>query len=409
MTANAIGVSGVVLCSDYGLSSGPHLLTLNLTGIGTYTPASGVPNRLWIDEINYNPTSSVAMDKVPAFKYSSGWEPYSVSPSIETTRQTNASVTFPFEGVSVAYYSSSIDDNSTVAINATYSIDGQPPVSFSIIDNSSAPLFNVAGLSGGQHTLTVTNQGNSTTMALVLFYLIVKNTLSTSSSTTSSVSSTSPGKPPSVSAPSGSGLPSTSSRSPSATGSNGSHKLNYVGAIVGAVIGVIALAILCIIFFLRHRKRAASRNRISIFDAELWYSDYPSIPPSVPRPFPLQSTQGLGQQSPQVDMPRRTQNTVKPIPFLQQQYQRTITSIKARGRGGGTQAPTAQQRALGPASPPIQSSSMRKVPARQNRPPSEIVVTHEDSGLRLPQPEQEAPEHESPPPRIVELPPTYTP
>ncbi|KAF8971461.1 hypothetical protein BDZ97DRAFT_1242483 [Flammula alnicola] len=62
-----VGTNGNPLCIHSGLSSGPHLLTINLTGIGTYTPApgaSGAPNRFWVDEVNYAPTSSVAMDEV---------------------------------------------------------------------------------------------------------------------------------------------------------------------------------------------------------------------------------------------------------------------------------------------------------------------------------------------------------
>lgn len=105
-----VGTNDNPLCIDSELSDSTHVLTFNLSGIGTYTPApgaNGATNGVWVDEIIYTPSTSVAMDTVPAvvvlpgdsqINYSAGWEADS-NDGAQITQQQNASVTFTFQGM----------------------------------------------------------------------------------------------------------------------------------------------------------------------------------------------------------------------------------------------------------------------------------------------------------------------
>lgn len=110
LDSGIVGTNDNPLCIDSLLSDSTHVLTFNLSGIGTYTPApgaNGAANRVWLDEIVYTPSSSVAIDTVPAIiifsgdpklNYSTGWQADS-SGGAQITSQQNASVTFTFQGM----------------------------------------------------------------------------------------------------------------------------------------------------------------------------------------------------------------------------------------------------------------------------------------------------------------------
>ena len=162
-------------------------------------------------------------------------------------------------GVSLSWYGFIPVELPHTPSSATYSIDGETPISFLLKGlpvNSGIPFyyqkfFETAQLSPTSHTLKVVYEGNNST-PLTLDYLIIQN--GTSSSTTTS-------------------LPTSTGNTVSATSTpNGSIP---VGPIVGGVIGGLALVVFAILGFFLLRRRQKRDTQEEIFAS----SD------STPRPF----------------------------------------------------------------------------------------------------------------------------
>ncbi|KAF8816837.1 hypothetical protein BYT27DRAFT_7076418 [Phlegmacium glaucopus] len=220
-----------IFCEQDTLLDGPHTITVNVTVLKNQT--------FWIDKIQYVPSPNVSLDQAvivvdnsdPQLQYGPGWRVWYYA---NITTMTGSTFTFNFIGVSLGWYGPLIPDFPLVSSPATYSIDGQIPISFLLTGvPASTPaannhkFFETTQLTPGPHTLEVVYEGTDST-PLTLDYLLIQN--GTLPSTTTSVSS----HANSASAP--------------------------VGAIAGGVIGGLALIVLVILGFLllrRHQKRAA--------------------------------------------------------------------------------------------------------------------------------------------------------
>jgi hypothetical protein len=137
-----------------------------------------------------------------------------------------------------------INEISTKASSATYSIDGQPPaITFSVVDfqtgtlPNNTPFFSSGKLTPGQHTLTVLNHGNASSIPLALKYLIVQ---------------------PSAGFENINGMPTTTTPSESDSPTKHSSTVKIIGAVVGVVVGL--LLILGLLLFLRRRRQLRRRT-----------------------------------------------------------------------------------------------------------------------------------------------------
>jgi hypothetical protein len=172
-------------------------------------------------------------------------------------------------GVSLSWYGFIPVELPKGSSPATYSIDEQTPVNFLLKGLPASTtttvynqkFFETAQLTEGPHTLKAVFEGNNST-PLTLDYLIVQN--GTLSSTSASVSSHATSSTP------GSGVSGTSAtlRSPTP-----------VGAIVGGVIGGLALIVFVIFGFLFFRRlhKGAAHRKVSISTPEPF--DYTPLDP----------------------------------------------------------------------------------------------------------------------------------
>ena len=154
-------------------------------------------------------------------------------------------------GVSLSWYGFIPVELPFTPSQATYSIDGETPITFLLKGlpvNSTTTVYNqkffeTAQLSPTSHTLKVVYEGTNST-PLTLDYLIIQN--GTSSSTTTSTTS----------------LPTSTGSTTSATST---PKSVPVGSIVGGVIGGLALIIFAILgfFLLRRRQKRDVQEEVS--------------------------------------------------------------------------------------------------------------------------------------------------
>ena len=154
-------------------------------------------------------------------------------------------------GVSLSWYGFIPVELPFTPSQATYSIDGETPITFLLKGlpvNSTTTVYNqkffeTAQLSPTSHTLKVVYEGTNST-PLTLDYLIIQN--GTSSSTTSSTTSF----------PTSTGSTASSTSTP---------KSAPVGSIVGGVIGGLALIIFAVLgfFLLRRRQKRDVQEEIS--------------------------------------------------------------------------------------------------------------------------------------------------
>ncbi|KAF8801614.1 hypothetical protein BYT27DRAFT_7114517 [Phlegmacium glaucopus] len=398
-------------CSYGSLLDGPHIITVNVT----------VQNQtFWFDNIQYVPSASVPLDQEiilvesqdPQLQYGQGqWQSLADSvPNMNMTLVSGATLNFSFVGVSLSWYGFSPNGlyggSPLAASPATYSIDGQTPISFQLPYEDANSLFQqkffeTAQLPAGPHTLNVVYHGNNST-PLTIQYLIIQN--GTLSSTTTSIS------PHATSSTNGSAVSGTSTPMKSST---------PVGAIVGGVVGGLALTVFIIFGFLllrRHQKRAAEAIAISSTPQPFNYT--PLYPPSTT--LNPSSSGGISHsQAPQIthtgnavtygtkghiygstpslsaspDAIAHTTN-LRPVPPLHKSPLATINSLlptlpPVASRPSPLPLPNESNReaeglaALGPqlrgdAPPdivPMQSNGTRSPPN---------VRLHEDSGIRMP-------------------------
>ncbi|KAF8880149.1 hypothetical protein BD779DRAFT_1099467 [Infundibulicybe gibba] len=231
-----------------------YTLTLNLG-------QTSLPNPLWFDYVTYIPSISVPLGSAtvlvdrldPAIEYVDAVMGVWTRDSLGTSTQGNgSSLVFDFTGTSVSWVGFTPQmPSGRPTSNATYSIDKANPVVFRLPSGSPGEnltnqvFFTSPTLSPGSHSLEVTYKGNSAMPPLTLSYLIVTNNVSETSQppTVSSTATTSTNKP---------SVPTTSINKPSVP--------TPIGAIIGGVIGGIALFCL-VAFFLRRRSRQWKTGR----------------------------------------------------------------------------------------------------------------------------------------------------
>ncbi|KAF8912163.1 hypothetical protein CPB84DRAFT_1841850 [Gymnopilus junonius] len=204
----------------------------------------------WFDYIQYTPSASANLgnsdlsitDTDSQISYGSGWQTHSPG---QITSQTGSTVSFSFTGTSltwVGFYDNSLSLSPTTA---TYSVDGQKPVSFELNGVAAQTsgvqynqvLFQTPQLSAGKHTIQVVYQGNSQTAPLSLEVLEVQggsgntNSGGGSPNTGNTASSTGPSTGPSSSP---SATPTSSGASTATSGGSSQATTNKTGTSTGA-------------------------------------------------------------------------------------------------------------------------------------------------------------------------------
>ena len=189
-----------------------------------------------------------------------------------------------FLGTAISWVGYTQPLSSGTPASSTYSIDGQPPISFPIPvspDNNTyfnQILFKTGELSPGEHKLAVTYTGNTTSAPLALNYFVQEGANSTSSNSSSNATTTSTSVP-SVTSPNSSS--STSNVGTSSSTTNIDRK--PTGAIVGSVIGgVVLISLLLGLFFIRRRnsRRNQALSEKLYIDPSLEVVDPFLAPPS---------------------------------------------------------------------------------------------------------------------------------
>jgi hypothetical protein len=318
---------------------------------------------------------------------------------------------------------------------ATYSVDGSPATTFDIAglpDRSPAlynqHLFVTSDLGSGEHTLTVTHNGPSAPLTLDHLLIDNGNILISGGSTMGDESQDE------VSAA-------------SATATANTKKPLPVGAIAGGAGGGAAFLIilmLVIILLWRKRKRKQRLERVDVlgggvkFPAPIaqvtpfTYSSTPRPPGALNLMAPSQENLTQSSQMPagwgaSLGAPGggyQPINGIQPYPVQQQQQHSYPRDRKVRPlpQSPAQSIPLRQfSSSPGPLSDTSSSSGTPAgVPAagstysanthssaKSASGPSErpqILLHHQDSGIRL-----TAPEPQGPPPQIVDVPPSYTP
>lgn len=227
-------------------------------------------------------------------------------------------------------------------------------------------LFQTGPISLGQHTLQVVYKGSPSTTPLSINGVLVQNGTVTPGSSPIGITSAIPTASDSstVSTP----LPTLSS--------TGAHKhAKHTGIIVGCVIGGVLL-VLVGVFVLWMRKRQAHKIQLRETDIVEPFQEPPSVsqrhpPSSPPLIIPRRNTEEANHSTEPVSN--------GPWKLLSQGSLRIFTSPRTQ-----EQAPLSTE---------------------DDNQPSELLLVHEDSGLRLPV----STAGSSRTPALVELPPTYSP
>ncbi|KAF5372359.1 hypothetical protein D9615_009234 [Tricholomella constricta] len=287
-----------ILCQKSALNDGQHEITVKVTSAGT---------TFWLDYLVFTPSPQVSYDEAvllvenddTSVMYDSSW--VALGANANMTTKKGSQVKFDFIGKSVTWVGFIPTELSHNPGFGSYSVDGGAPVTFKL--NGLPPIktatvynqvfFTTPDLTPGLHSLVVTYNGADEGAAtpLTLDYLYVTNT-----SLPSSSSSPSPSQSPSAGSAStlsprpspssgtisqgaqeqGSGSPVSLSNSPSAgltsslsptpppsSGTNSQEAQEQdsgppVGAIVGGVVGGLALIAL-LLFLLWWRRRQQHR------------------------------------------------------------------------------------------------------------------------------------------------------
>ncbi|KAF8801623.1 hypothetical protein BYT27DRAFT_7245077 [Phlegmacium glaucopus] len=398
-----------VFCNHDSLLDGPHIITVNAT----------VQNQtFWFDNIQYVPSASVPLDQEiilvdnldPQLQYGQGqWEPLSdVVPNLNMTLVSGSTFNFSFIGVSISWYGflpNGVHGITLAASRATYSIDRQTPINFQLPSANrdtdflfQQKWFETAQLPAGPHILNVVYHGNNSSPLTIEYLTIQNGTLPSTTTLLSTTTSVSPHATPSTT---GSSVSGTSTQRKGST---------PVGAIVGGVVGGLALIVFIIFGFLvlrRRQKRAAEAIVISStpqpFDHPPLRPSSTALDPSLPR--------GISHsQSPQIthmgssvtyetkghiygSIPSLTTN-LYPVPPLQQSPLATINPLLSTlppvsSRPSPLTLPSETNReveGLVAFGPQLRCDGPPDMVSMQNngtRSPENLRL-HEDSGIRMP-------------------------
>ncbi|KAJ7342960.1 hypothetical protein DFH08DRAFT_962982 [Mycena albidolilacea] len=224
------------------IANGSHQLVVTQTR----APSDGASGVIFLDYIMFTTTSASVEayfvdDRDPQIKYTPAWRQFGSEGDFQHTSQATSSVgdflSYTFDGKAISFYGGM----TSATTNASITIDGGP-AHFWVPPTSASQTNNLAYSSGdlipGTHTLVVTAENDQPVWAD--YFLVTPNP---------------PGSVNPSSSASGSGTSSTSSPSASIT-SPPSHKSTPIGAIVGPIVGVLALIALAVaVFFCRRRRR----------------------------------------------------------------------------------------------------------------------------------------------------------
>ncbi|KAJ6481871.1 hypothetical protein C8R45DRAFT_1003328 [Mycena sanguinolenta] len=415
------------LCDTSGLSSGFHILTINVQ-------SNGQP--FYLDQIIYTPLPTVEYDVAvveytntdPAVSFGTGWQEWGVQ---NVTQTTGAQVALNFHGTQASLYGyvpKELPHNSTTG---SYTIDGGPAIAFTLsgLTAQSATVYNnlffqTNTLTSASHNLVVTYAGDTTKTPLAVGSFYVTNT-----------SAPSPSNSPTSSAP---GNPAQSDST-----SNMKTKSSPVGAIAGGIVGclaVLAIAIGLVFWCRRRRSRqvdsiqhtAANPFGMSATDtfpsslpsAQYSYASVPATYGSsqylqpetlgspVPQPQQLQSTtmttaypyappissssasQLAADGRPSTSIPPSTSHahtlsnssanlsgTGSVHNAATGQYPTPASSVPSEG--GGSVLSRKRERELATSAALATPSQMPLTPQRGERSRPTLVQQHQDSGIRL--------------------------
>ncbi|KAJ7044242.1 hypothetical protein C8F04DRAFT_1228640 [Mycena alexandri] len=238
-----------VLCDQPQIAAGSHELTVKVQSKGrafyldylVYTP---LPNATFNSAVLIYPNTD------PSVSYGEGWSTFGGE---NGTNVKDAQVALNFHGTSASLYGFVPTELAHNATWATYSIDGDIPVNFTLegLPSPNSPtnynvlLFTTPTIPNTEHNLVVSYGGDSQHTPLVVgdFYVATASSATSNSSSSNSSSGPSP--------------------SPSSSLVSSTSKHSRVGAIVGGLLG--ALAILALLaglalFCQRRSRRAADGN-----------------------------------------------------------------------------------------------------------------------------------------------------
>ncbi|KAK6977478.1 hypothetical protein R3P38DRAFT_3472327 [Favolaschia claudopus] len=279
------------LCSQPELTSGPHVLTIQVQSKG---------QKFYLDYLMYTPlpdasfeTSVLLCDPTdPAVSFGNGWRTFGGE---NGTNDNGAQVSLSFQGTSVVPFGFVPHELPHNATWATYTIDNGSPVNFTLPGLSPsedttqyfASLFTMPTISSGPHDLLITYGGDGQHTPLMIGGFYVTNTNQTSADPFTFSSSS-----------------ASSSASASPSTSPSSHHSTSAGAIAGGVIGgVIALFLLAAAaFFCQRRRHQNTSDPISATPFPMSGSN-PNSPPlavvAAPRNNPSSAVPGnsLNQSS----------------------------------------------------------------------------------------------------------------
>ncbi|KAF9063864.1 hypothetical protein BDP27DRAFT_1451032 [Rhodocollybia butyracea] len=229
-----------------GSSPGEHELIINVTNIDSdwffdYITYESLANPVLDGEVlqagngeTTNPSNYSMLTFGP------GWGP-TTSDSSTVTAIQGSEATVKFNGTSLSLYGNL---NGSISGAATYTVDAQDPVSFSLPGSNSGllqkqHLFTASNFAAGEHTVVVAFDGTAEGMPLDINYFLVNSLTEVQQA---------PPSPSSSSTPTGSAIPQQT---------DSSSRQSHAGLIVGVVSGaVIALAMgTAVIWWVRRSKR----------------------------------------------------------------------------------------------------------------------------------------------------------
>ncbi|KDR71379.1 hypothetical protein GALMADRAFT_144059 [Galerina marginata CBS 339.88] len=346
--------NNVELCENSAMSDALHTLTVQVT-------VTNSSKTFWFDSFQYVPVVNAPSDNVTvvvthsdaSILYGPGWGMIYDGTS---TQLLGTKVTLEFIGDQVTWFGMRMN-TSLAPTSATYSIDGATPISFPLAKPSpSLPdpsfnqiIFQTGKLSLGKHRLEVFYGGNAQSIPLSLEAFIIRNATVVSSSPNNTFGVGPTDLPP-----------------------NSAPKMKpKIGLVIGGVFGTVI--IISVLLFLLHYRRPRRKPRIEPFKMLNVRIPFPITVQNLNTSIPVRQLTITEQCSPSNRMsfrPILIQTTGKVV--------RTDGILETASVTSGSDEDAA----------PIQNLSL---PVR--------MIRHEDSGLRLPEREDDS---------VVEPPPLYT-
>ncbi|KAF8196032.1 hypothetical protein BJ912DRAFT_1056459 [Pholiota molesta] len=401
------GLNFVTHCEINGLTDGKHTIEVTVTTTN--------PDGYWFDFLMYIPSASVSRTNATlmidsddsSMTYGSGWTPN--APGYIAT-QSGATMSIQFTGRTLTWLGFYLSQLPAAPTTGTYSVDGGSSFTFDL-DGSAAQttgalfnqrFFTTGLLPAGQHTIKVTYNGNSSTVPLSLYNVIVQNGDSAGISVGGSIGASIPAT---ATVNSGGGSGTTTTQSGSSGVSSGepstlkaaSKSHSHVGAIVGVVIGFVVLLLVFLLSFLRRRNHKR-HGRVDTSNANNVqpFTSPPTEQANMPQPPHTPNTSLLSRDN--NASPQLSSDNKRPVPV----GIGGAGPVFSEARNAQHLAPNKPWRASQPTHQP--SVSTCSSPATDSSGPteSEVVVLHEDSGVRLPDGTVR------PGVTVVEMPPTYS-